>query len=92
MKEIITKMFEEILLKILEYNYRGSDWYFREVKSFEIHTIEYKPMRGSSYIPLPEFIKKKNAIINMENKDDKCFLWCVLRYLHPREKKCIKNK
>ena len=22
----------------------------------------------------------------MENKDDKCFLWCVLRYLHPREK------
>ena len=22
----------------------------------------------------------------MENKDDKCFLWSVLRYLHPREK------
>ena len=21
----------------------------------------------------------------MENKDDKCFLWCVLRYRHPRE-------
>ena len=22
----------------------------------------------------------------MENKDDKCFLWCVLRYLHPVQK------
>ena len=22
----------------------------------------------------------------MENKDDKCFLWSVLRYLHPKEK------
>ena len=22
----------------------------------------------------------------MENKDDKCFLWSILRYLHPREK------
>ena len=22
----------------------------------------------------------------MGNKDDKCFLWCVLRYLHPQEK------
>ena len=43
-------------------------------------------MRGSSFILLPGFIKRKNAIINMENKDDKCFLWCVLRYLHPREK------
>ena len=85
-KEIITKMIEEIMQKIYEYNIKGSDWYFREVKRLEIHTVDYKPMRGSSYIPLPEFIKKKHAIINMENKDDKCFFWSVLRYLHPREK------
>ena len=52
-------MFEEILIKILEYNYRGSDWYFREVLRLEIHIVDYKPMRGSSYVPLPEFIKKK---------------------------------
>ena len=26
----------------------------------------------------------------MENKDDKCFLWCILRYLHPREKHSIR--
>ena len=43
-------------------------------------------MRGSSFIPLPIFIMRKKAIINMENKDDKCFLWSILRYLHPREK------
>ena len=85
-KEIIGNMFEEILLKIYDYNYRGSDWYFREVLRLEIHVVDYKPMRGSSYIPLPEFIKKKKTIINMGNKDDKSFLWCVLRYLHPREK------
>ena len=43
-------------------------------------------MRGESYIPLPNFTMRKKAIINMENKDDKCFLWSILRYLHPREK------
>ena len=43
----------------------------------------YKPLKGGSYIPLPDFMKKKNAILNIENKDDKCFLWCILRYLHP---------
>ena len=43
-------------------------------------------MRGGSYIPLPEFIKKKNAIINIQNKDVKCFLWSVLRHLHPIQK------
>ena len=41
-KEIISKMFEEILIKILEYNYRGSDWYFREVLRLEIHIVDYK--------------------------------------------------
>ena len=43
-------------------------------------------MKGSSFIPLPEFIKKKNALTNIKNEDDKCFLWSVLRYLHPVQK------
>ena len=44
-------------------------------------------MKGSTYIPLPDFIMRKKAIINMENKDNKCFLWSVLRYPHPNTKK-----
>ena len=53
--------------------------------SLEIHIVDYKPVRGSSFIPLPEFIKRKNAINNIKNEDDKCFLWSVLRYLHPKQ-------
>ena len=26
---------------------------------------------------------KKKSIINIQNKDNKCFLWSILRYLHP---------
>ena len=51
----------------------------------EIHTVDYKPMKGETYIPLPEFIMKKKSIINIQNKDNKCFLWSILRYLHPKE-------
>ena len=43
-------------------------------------------MNGSSYIPLPDWISKKRAIINIQKRDEKCFLWCVLRYLYPRDK------
>ena len=43
-------------------------------------------MKGSSYIPLPDWIMRKKAIVSIRNKDSKCFLWSVLRYLHPREK------
>ena len=83
--DTIDFMIEEILIKINDFQINGSGWYFKEVISLEIHMVEYKPMRGGSYIPLPEFIKKKNAIINIKNKD-KCFLWSVLRYLHPVQK------
>ena len=64
---------------------KGSGWYFNEIIRLEIHIVEYKPMKGGSFIPLPEFIQKKNAIINIKNENDKCFLWSVLRYLHPKE-------
>ena len=43
-------------------------------------------MKGSSYIPLPDWISQKNAIVNIQSKDQKCFLWCILRYLRPRDK------
>ena len=39
-------------------------------------------MKGNSFIPLPDFIMRKKAILNMENNDQKCFLWSILRYIH----------
>ena len=66
---------------------RGSGWYFKEVLHLEIHTVEFNPLRGSSYLPLPDWIMRKKAILNIQNTDDKCFLWCVLRYLNPKPKK-----
>ena len=63
----------------------GSGWYFKEVEKLEIHTVEFNPTKGSSYITLPGWISNKKAIVNIQNKDDKCFLWCILRYLYPKE-------
>ena len=79
-------MIKEILEKIGIFQMNGSGWYFKEVTCLEIHIVDYKPIKGSSYIPLPDFIMKKKSIINMENKDNKCFLWSILRYLHAIQK------
>ena len=76
----------KIIIEDLEvYQKNGSGWYFKEVINLEIHTVEFNPMKGSSYIPLPDWISNKKAIVNIQNKDEKCFLWCVLRYLPPKE-------
>ena len=85
-KVILSQMLREIMITLANYQRNGSGWYFKEVISFDIYTVEDNKLKGDSYIPLPEFIMRKKAIINMENEDNKCFLWSVLRYLHPIQK------
>ena len=87
----VIKLIDINVKKIIEdlevYQKNGSGWYFKEVVNLEIHTVDYNPMNGSSYIPLPDWISNKKAIVNIQNKDEKCFLWCILRYLHPVDEK-----
>ena len=52
--KVILKEIIEILENLINYQKKGSGWYFKEVISLEIHMVEYKPMRGGTYIPLPE--------------------------------------
>ena len=62
----------------------GSDWVVVIAKRLVLHTTKWEPIYGSSYIPLDPYIANKKAIINMKNEDDKCFMWCVLRALYPK--------
>ena len=85
-ENLLKKGFSKILTDLEEFKNSGSGWYFKEVLRLEVNTVEYNPIKGSSYIDLPEWIKNKKAIINIKNRDDKCFLWSILRYLYPKEK------
>ncbi|CAH3172567.1 unnamed protein product [Porites lobata] len=83
-EKLVKDNFKKINLDIEKYQNNGSGWYFKNIKELQINVVEYSPQKGSSYIDLPVWIKNKKAIINPKNKDDKCFIWCVLRYLHPK--------
>ena len=50
-----------------------------------IHVGEYRPLRGTSYIKLPPFIALKKAVIDLKNKDQECFKWCVSRFFNLHE-------
>ena len=62
----------------------GSGWIFYKIINLELHTASYRPLRGNTWIPLPKELADKKAIINMKNKDNKCFMWSVLRALNPK--------
>ena len=42
-------------------------------------------MRGSSYLPLPDWLAKKKVIINPKNLDRECFKWAIIAALRWEE-------
>ena len=77
------ELYDIMVEKIAKALATESEIRFHSVTKFELHTLSYKPLRGETYIPLLKELADKKAIINMKNKDNKCFLWCVLRALNP---------
>ena len=84
-KDLYDTMVERMIEKMATFQSMGSGWRLRSISQLELHTVIYNPLRGETWIPLPKELAKKKAIINMKNKDNKCFLWCVLRALNPKE-------
>ena len=73
----------KILEEIEEFLDAGSSWTFESIVDLTINTVVYESLRGSSYIPLPEKLASKKAIINPKNRDNECFKWAVTRALNP---------
>ena len=83
--ELYNEMVDEIEEQIRKASeYKESGWVLVKVINLVLHTTRWEPINGSSYIPLDQYIANKKAIINMKNEDDKCFMWCVLRALYPK--------
>ena len=83
--EIYDEMVEEIEEEIQKVqNTEGSGWIFLKVIKLVLHTTRWEPLYGSSYMLLDPYLANKKALINMQNEDDKCFMWSVLRALYPK--------
>ena len=77
-------------------NFRSleSGWNLVEIIKLELHIGNFRPLaqtrgalqRGSSYIPTPPELVRKQAIINVQNTDNCCFMYAVLSALHSADK------
>ena len=84
-EELYDTMVERIIEKMATFQSVGSGWRLHSIIRLELHTVSFNPLRGETWIPLPTELANKKAIINVKNEDNKCFLWCVLRPLNPKE-------
>ena len=84
--ELFSKMEETVLKSLAKFQRQGSNWRFHSVLSLDIHTVKFKPLGGSSYIPLSTFLSAKKEIINLRNEDDECVKLVITRALNQVEK------
>ena len=82
LRELMSEMEEKVLENSVKYNKMGSNCRLSNILRMDINFIDYKPLSGSSYIELPNDLKNKKAIINIQNEDNECFKWCVTRALN----------
>ena len=62
----------------------GFHWIVESVESQQIEISTYRPLSGIFYMNLPvELESPRKGLINIKNKDQKCFLWCHVRHINP---------
>ena len=78
---------QQILNKIAQWISEGSGWTIQSIEKHYINIVNYSPLKGSSYIKLPQELRNSaKGLINMKNKDNECFRWCHIRHLNPQDK------
>ncbi len=80
------EMRDKMLESLAKFQRNGSGWQLKEIIVLNINIAKFDPMEGSGYSDLPAYLKRKKAIINMKNEDEKCFRWAVTRALNPVDK------
>ena len=82
-KFLLDQCFQEIIYKVEHWISRGSGWIVEEIISQYLNLSSYLPLSGSTYIKLPkEFNHPMKGLINIQNDDNKCFLWCHVKQLN----------
>ena len=90
LKSTIAKNIEEMILdmnhKLENEKFKNSGFVFNKILEFQVSIAQWIPLSGSSYVEIPDRLKNTKSIINVKNKDNKCFLWAIMRADYPKEK------
>ena len=79
--QIVLKMINNISYQIENPALLSSRFIFEEVLYMDINIHQLNLTRGSRYLPLPDWLVSKKAIINPKNADQECFKWAVIAAL-----------
>jgi len=80
---------QKILNTIETFQEKGSGYVIDKILSVEIACSKLVVRLGASYLPLPKWLERKKAVINVKNNDHYCFAYSILASLFKAPKGCI---
>ena len=78
MDQIVDRMIANMKFQIENPALLNSRFVFDEFLYLDVNFHQLNLMRGSSYLPLPDWLARKKAIVNPHNDDEECFKWLVI--------------
>ena len=78
MDQIVDGMIANMKFQIENPALRNSRFVFDEFLYLDVNLHQLNLMRGSSYLPLPDWLGRKKVIVNPHNNDEECFKWLVI--------------
>lgn len=79
----LNEAFQKMFTSKEEFIMKGSDWVLSKVLYVEVCFVHYLPLKGGSYIAAPPRLQHSKSLVNIKNRDQKCFLYSVLAKLYP---------
>ena len=76
--KIVNKLIAHMKQQIENPALLNSRFVFNEVLNMDIDFHRLNLMKGSSYLPLPDWLAHKKTIINPKNANRECFKWAVI--------------
>ena len=73
----------QLLTFIEVYEHNGSGWVFSNFASLQLTLWHLDPLRASAFVPLPQWIRAKRAVVNVTGIGDDCLKCAVLAGMYP---------
>ena len=86
--EVLENIFSTMMQSVEDYELRGSGWILNQLLRLDLHILRFDPLRASTYLKLPEEIRYKRAVVNIQNSDNLCFLWSVIAGIYDDPNDC----
>ena len=76
--QIVDGMIVHMKLQIENPALLSSIFAFDKVLHLDVNFHQLNLTRGRSYVPLPDYIANRKAVINLQNDDSECFKWVII--------------